>query len=73
MEESKLLLLAQERLHGLEMRHAREARYLDQMRADPDDRRHGTSFGYALGCRCEACREANNRKAREYRKKGRMQ
>jgi hypothetical protein len=34
---------------------ARLAR-LEQMTNDPDDRRHGTATGYAIGCRCGVCR-----------------
>lgn len=39
-------------------------RFLD----DPSDHRHGTAYGYNIGCRCDACREAGrerNRAARE--------
>ena len=49
----------------------RHARYLAELAADPDDRRHGTQTGYAYGCRCERCLEAgreHNRKYAERRK-----
>lgn len=36
-----------------------------------DDKRHGTYYGYVLGCRCDRCREANNAYAREYKRKQR--
>lgn len=39
---------------------------LEDMVADPSDRRHGTATGYRYGCRCEKCRAA----AREARRKG---
>jgi hypothetical protein len=32
---------------------------LDELRSDPGDRRHGTYYGYVLGCRCARCRAAN--------------
>lgn len=31
----------------------------------PEDLRHGTERGYAVGCRCDRCREAHNRRARD--------
>lgn len=30
-----------------------------------DDMRHGTEWGYSVGCRCDRCREAHNRRARD--------
>lgn len=33
--------------------------------------RHGTTYGYAEGCRCDACREAKNASTRKYRKEQR--
>lgn len=34
------------------------ARRLMEMRRDPRDDRHGTPYGYSLGCRCTACKMA---------------
>lgn len=34
------------------------AKGLGELRADPDDRRHGTVTGSSLGCRCLACNSA---------------
>lgn len=31
----------------------------------PEDLRHGTERGYAVGCRCDRCREEHNRHRRE--------
>lgn len=41
-------------------------KHLEDMIADPNDRRHGTVTGYKYGCRCERCRAAS----REARNKG---
>ena len=38
-----------------------------ELLSDPNDRRHGTRYGYAQGCRCEKCKAAN----REYFRKSR--
>lgn len=35
----------------------RIGRYLAELEADENDRRHGTQTGYAYGCRCERCLE----------------
>lgn len=41
------------------------ARIRAALAADPSDPRHGTSSGYAVGCRCSRCKEAEReRKAR---------
>lgn len=37
--------------------------------SDPNDKRHGTPYGYRCGCRCDACREAGIEASREYRKR----
>ena len=31
--------------------------------------RHGTSYRYDTGCRCVVCKEAHNKKSREYKQK----
>lgn len=38
------------------------------MMNDPDDVRHGTYYGYCIGCRCERCTEENTRYTKERRK-----
>lgn len=35
----------------------RHAEHLADMLGDPIDRRHGTAYGYRLGCRCDRCRD----------------
>jgi hypothetical protein len=47
-------------------RKATFTRHLQAMRADPADRRHGTTTGYEYGCRCDACREACRVARNEY-------
>lgn len=37
-----------------------KARRLLEMRRDPQDERHGTLYGYSLGCRCTACKMARS-------------
>lgn len=37
---------------------ARKAKALAQMQQDWGDRRHGTLYGYTLGCRCRKCKVA---------------
>lgn len=36
----------------------RKAAILAHLQADPSDRRHGTLYGYSLGCRCRKCKVA---------------
>lgn len=43
----------------------RRRRLLD----DPNDKAHGTPYGYRLGCRCERCRKADREYHREYERK----
>ena len=31
---------------------------LASLLADPEDRRHGTTYAYRLGCRCDSCLSA---------------
>lgn len=45
-------------------------RHLYELRANPNDRRHGTQTGYQYGCRCRRCRDANAERSRRYRGKG---
>lgn len=33
-----------------------------------DDERHGTYYGYVLGCRCDSCKKALSDYMRKYRK-----
>lgn len=43
-----------------ELARLRRKKYLEQMEANPDDKRHGTVAGYnSIGCRCDRCREAS--------------
>lgn len=42
-------------------------RYYQAMQRDKNDHRHGTYYGYCLGCRCEKCVQAGA----EYRRKAR--
>lgn len=37
---------------------ASRAARLQKLLANPNDREHGTIYGYSLGCRCEECRAA---------------
>lgn len=47
-----------------------ELRRLKAARAmlDPDNERHGTRYGYNLGCRCDRCKVANKRYKVGYQK-----
>ena len=49
------------------MRRKSKAEHLSDLKANPNDRRHGTSTGYSYGCRCEACHEAAMEKQRMFR------
>lgn len=41
-----------------------------ELACDPGDPRHGSEWGYACGCRCDRCRDAHNRRARDaYRRR----
>lgn len=42
---------------------------LAEMRADPEDRRHGTRTGYNYGCRCDGCRAAVREASKERRRR----
>jgi len=33
-------------------------RWLEEMQSNPDDKKHGTAYGYTCGCRCDKCSEA---------------
>ena len=35
-----------------------------ELQTDPDDKRHGTMWGYQVGCRCDRCREARRLQGR---------
>lgn len=41
----------------------------DGLVSNADDKRHGTSYGYSLGCRCDKCKEAERMHMREYRRR----
>ena len=49
---------------------AARLRNLAAMKADPSHRSHGTTYGYACGCRCGRCRAAEEhaRRAHELRR-----
>ena len=49
---------------------AARRRNLAAMLADPSHRSHGTTYGYACGCRCDRCRAAGEhvRRAHELRR-----
>lgn len=40
-----------------------------EMESNANDKRHGTSYGYSIGCRCEKCTEATKIHMREYRRR----
>ena len=42
---------------------------LAEMQADPDDKRHGTTYGYSIGCRCDRCKAAWQEYSRDYYKR----
>ena len=35
------------------------AQVLAEMSSDPRDRRHGTVYGFRVGCRCDPCKTVN--------------
>lgn len=39
---------------------------LAEMKADPNDRKHGTYTGYTYGCRCDRCVEVGRSKSRAF-------
>ena len=50
-----------------ELTKLRRKKYLKQMQANPNDKRHGTITGYNnIGCRCEKCREASSEHQRKH-------
>lgn len=42
---------------------------LEEILSDENDRRHGTYYGYVMGCRCDRCRNALNEYQKEYKRK----
>jgi hypothetical protein len=56
-----------------ELRELRRKKYLEQMQANPDDPRHGTTYGYSsIKCRCDRCREAGTGDQRKRKRKERI-
>lgn len=40
-----------------------------ELDSDSNDKRHGTFYGYTIGCRCDRCKEANNEYIKNYRRR----
>ena len=38
-----------------------------ELRSNPDDPRHGTTYGYNCGCRCERCKQAEKERCKRSR------
>lgn len=46
-----------------------KAKVFQSLKADPNDKRHGTVYGYGCGCRCGRCKEAWKNYHRNHRRK----
>jgi hypothetical protein len=56
-----------------ELRELRRKKYLEQMQSDPNDKRHGTIYGYnSIGCRCDRCSQASTNDQRERKQRERI-
>jgi hypothetical protein len=63
--------MAENRERYAEIKARHRAKALAELQ-NPDDPRHGRAGTYALGCRCERCREAHSRADRERRERFRV-
>ena len=39
---------------------SKHKKYLEKLKENPNDKRHGTRSGYVYGCRCDACKAARH-------------